>query len=172
MRIAVQAHKGQTRKDGKTPYVEHPLGVAAILMEHGYDDEVVAAGLLHDVLEDTPITAPTLEAEVGHQVTRIVEGASEPDKTLSWHVRKQHTLDALPEKSLGTKRVIAADKLHNIRALAREVEARGEDAWTMFNSPKDAQEWYYGEIADTLATIDQPLFKTLKDAIDRLFNRQ
>ena len=92
------------------------------------------------MLEDTPITAPTLEAKVGHQITRIVEDASEPDKTLSWRVRKQHTLDALPEKNLDTKRAHAVDKLHNIRALTREVEIKGEDAWAMFNSPRDDQE--------------------------------
>ena len=186
MRIAVRAHAGQTRKDGCTPYIEHPMGVAAILIEYGYGPDTIAAGLLHDVLEDTDWTAEHLRTRVGPTVTLIVEEASEPDKSLPWRARKEHTLATLREKSLSALRVIAADKLHNMRSLLRDIEMQGDVVWSRFNRVKTDQAWYYRSMADQLEeaatqariagglgcddlSIDEPLFRALGTAIRAVF---
>lgn len=98
--LARRAHAGQTRKDGVTPYIEHPLAVAATLSGYGYDDETVAAGLLHDVIEDTNVGPAALDTAVGRRVRELVEAASEPDKSLSWRIRKTATLAHLPTQEL------------------------------------------------------------------------
>ena len=120
-KLARRAHAGQTRKDGVTPYIEHPLAVAATLSGYGYDDETVAAGLLHDVIEDTDVNVAELDAAVGTRVRELVEAASEPDKSLSWRERKTATLAHLPTQELAAQRVIAADKLDNVRSIGEPI---------------------------------------------------
>ena len=131
-RIAVEAHQGQRRKQSGTPFIEHPLNVAAILLEHRYDDRTVAAGLLHDVIEDSPCWSSeklrkALPDSDADSIVSIVEQASEPDKTLSWPERKQNFLASMPSKSPQALRVIAADKLHNLRSLYSQIQSTGLD---------------------------------------------
>lgn len=103
--LARRARAGQTRKDRVTPYIEHPLAAAATLSGYGYDDETVAAGLLHDVIEDTDLEAADLDAAVGPRIRELVEAASEPDKSLSCRERKTATLAHLPTQELAAQRV-------------------------------------------------------------------
>ena len=92
--FAIKAHKGQVRKNEKDkPMIMHPISVAELLEEYGYDDNVVAAGYLHDVVEDTKYTIEDIEKEFGKDIASLVMGASERDKSLSWEERKQHTID-------------------------------------------------------------------------------
>ena len=187
---AVHAHSGQLRKNGNTPFIEHPLGVAAILIEHDQHANVIAAGLLHDVIEDTEWTAEDLLRHLPKPaapiVVRLVQEASEPDKSLPWRARKIQTLESLPDKSLSALRVIAADKLHNVRSLSTEVAYLGECAWDLFNAGKPPQCWYYTSMATQLAAAvvpahiaaslpfsdlatHEPLFQTLLDTTEALF---
>lgn len=167
--LARRAHQGQTRKDGVTPYIEHPLAVAATLSGYGYDDETVAAGLLHDVIEDTDVDAADLDAAVGTRVRELVEAASEPDKSLSWRERKTATLAHLPSKGLAAQRVIAADKLHNVRSIGEALEREGDAIWDRFRAPFADQAWYYGAVAATLGPLDEPLFDELVVAVHQVF---
>ena len=167
--LARRAHAGQTRKDGVTPYIEHPLAVAATLSGYGYDDETVAAGLLHDVIEDTDVDAADLDAAVGTRVRELVEAASEPDKSLSWRERKTATLAHLPAKELAAQRVIAADKLHNVHSIGAALERDGHRIWDRFSAPFADQAWYYGKIAAILGPLDEPLFDELVTAVGQVF---
>lgn len=74
-RIAHDSHAGQMRKSGE-PYIIHPLSVAIILAELELDKETIAAGLLHDVLEDTVMTEAEMEAEFGKEVVLLVDGVT------------------------------------------------------------------------------------------------
>ncbi|MDE0660923.1 MAG: HD domain-containing protein [Gammaproteobacteria bacterium] len=167
--LARSAHSGQTRKDGVTPYIEHPLAVAATLSGYGYDDETVAAGLLHDVIEDTTLEAADLDAAVGPRVRELVEAASEPDKTLSWRERKTATLAHLPTKELAAQRVIAADKLDNVRSIGEALAREGDGIWDRFRAPFADQAWYYRTAAAILGPLDEPLFDELVEAVRQVF---
>ena len=72
-RFSWTAHKDQTRKSGE-PFLAHPASVALILAEQKLDSVTIAAGLLHDVLEDTTITKETIKKEFGEEIALLVEG--------------------------------------------------------------------------------------------------
>lgn len=134
--FAAAAHDGQFRKGGRIPYIEHPVSVGRLLQQHGCAPHVVCAGLLHDTVEDTAVTADDIEQRFGPQVRRIVEEASEPDRSLSWKERKLHTIHSLAHKSVDAKHVIAADKLDNLRSIALGIEREGPVVWERFNAPR------------------------------------
>ena len=148
--VAVKAHQNQVRKGKDIPYITHPLAVGVILAKAGCSDEVIMAGILHDTVEDTSITLDDLRDSFGKKVSRIVEGASEPDRSLPWEERKQHTLDFLKGASLEVKFVALADKLNNIRAISSDYAGIGEALWERFNRGEDAQKWYYQGLVQVL----------------------
>src|SRR5574344_199794 len=91
---ATRAHKGQVRKtEPEKEMIIHPIGVANILEEYGCDDNVIAAGYLHDVVEDTKYTLEDIEKEFGEDIKNLVDAASESDKSLSWEERKLETIN-------------------------------------------------------------------------------
>ena len=167
--FARAVHAGQMRKDGRTPFIAHPLAVGAMLQSHGYSDECVAAGLLHDTIEDTVTEAADLDIAVGATVRRLVEEASEPDKSLNWDQRKRHTIAALPGRSIDAKRVIAADKIHNVESIGAELRRDGERIWSRYRAPRDAQAWYYRTIAELLGDLDEPIFAALRLRVSEVF---
>src|SRR5215469_230372 len=77
--IGARAHAGQTRKSGE-PYITHPVAVAGILADLGMDAETIIAAILHDTLEDTPLSRAELESEFGATVTALVDGVTKLDK--------------------------------------------------------------------------------------------
>jgi (p)ppGpp synthase/HD superfamily hydrolase len=91
--FAAKAHRHQVRKGTDTPYITHPYAIGLMLTRAGFDPEVVAAGLLHDTVEDTDVTPEDILEEFGERVASIVEGASEPNRGARhptryapWHV--------------------------------------------------------------------------------------
>ncbi len=140
LRVALQAHEGQTRKGvDPVPYASHPIHVALLLARCGATDEVVQAGLLHDVLEDVPDwTAERLEREFGPRVRAIVAELTE-DKSRSWQERKECGLRSVPELSPPALLVKACDTLHNLRTLADEMELAAdlEQLWKRFRGGRE-----------------------------------
>lgn len=148
--IAAVAHAGQVRKGTKIPYITHPFAVGMILQQTKCSEEVIAAGILHDTLEDTDVTKEQLLEMFGEQVTRLVEAASEPDKTLPWKERKLHTIHSLPHASIDEVHVIIADKLHNLQSIRQDLEQDGEAVWHRFKRGRIQQHWYYSNIVKAL----------------------
>ncbi|MFT9598123.1 HD domain-containing protein [Mesobacillus sp.] len=172
LQIASMAHEGQYRKNTKIPYIAHPVAVGMILQKAGYSEEMVAAGILHDTVEDTDITMEDIEREFGIEVVRIVEGCSEPDKSLSWEERKEHTIEFLKTASEEIRVVACADKLHNVRSIRQDVVQLGEVVWSRFNRGRDQQEWYYSHVLKSLGHSSTfPLLEELEMEIERLFKR-
>ena len=99
--FAAKAHNDQKRKGTDIPYITHPFAVGMLLQKEKCSDEVIAAGILHDTLEDTETTFKDLTEEFGIQIANLVLAASENDKSLRWEIRKQHTIDMLKNASLG-----------------------------------------------------------------------
>ena len=75
--LAAQAHRGQVRKVGGVPYITHVVHVSTILLRYGYPEDVVIAGLLHDIVEDTDIPLEQIEADFGSVAAGIVAALSE-----------------------------------------------------------------------------------------------
>uniref|UniRef100_A0A8C5P9T7 Guanosine-3',5'-bis(diphosphate) 3'-pyrophosphohydrolase MESH1 n=1 Tax=Leptobrachium leishanense TaxID=445787 RepID=A0A8C5P9T7_9ANUR len=121
--FAAEKHKRQRRKDvEKTPYINHPIGVATILsQEAGITDVVVLqAALLHDTVEDTNTTFLEIEEHFGPEVRKIVEEVTD-DKTLAKMERKKQQIEHAPHCSYNAKLVKLADKLYNLRDLNRSI---------------------------------------------------
>lgn len=148
--FAAKAHVGQTRKSTDIPYISHPFAVGMILQESKCSDEVIAAGILHDTLEDTSVTVEELSEHFGEEITKLVEAASEPSKSWPWKERKRHTIHALQNASLEEIQIIVADKLHNLRSIRVDIELQGESVWDRFNRGKRDQHWYYSSIVKAL----------------------
>ncbi len=143
LRFADDAHSGQFRKGSRIPYLIHPLNVARILLDHGCSDELAVAALLHDTVEDTPVTIEEIRTVFGDTVARLVEFATEPDGLWTWERRKQHTLDLLGSGETTALLLSIADKLDNIRSIRHDLERCGERAWERFKRPRTQQRWYY-----------------------------
>src|SRR5262245_39145070 len=119
LRWAAVCHRDQVRKASDTPYVEHVMGVALILDRLGFAEEVVIAGLLHDIVEDTSATLAEVEARFGLTVAEIVCHSSEiktdaAGRKRPWIDRKRDHLEALRQAPVEARAVVLADKLHNL----------------------------------------------------------
>ena len=113
--FAALKHCDQRRKDGKTPYIIHPISVAMILSEIGSieDLEILSAALLHDTLEDTDTSAHELDKIFGSRVRIIVEELTDNDM-LTFSQRKQMQIDNAPYLSKDATLVRIADKISNV----------------------------------------------------------
>ncbi len=149
--FAAVAHRNQTRKATDIPYISHPFAVGILLQKEKCSDSVIAAGILHDTLEDTDTNYETLAEQFGEHIANLVRAASEPDKTLPWRVRKQHTIDMLKNLSIEEIQVITADKLHNLQSIKEDRKTIGEMVWERFNHGMKDQHWYYASIVKELA---------------------
>ena len=113
--FAALKHCDQRRKDGKTPYIIHPISVAMILSEIGSieDLEILSAALLHDTLEDTDTSAHELDKNFGSRVRIIVEELTDNDM-LTFSQSKQMQIDNAPHLSKNATLVRIADKISNV----------------------------------------------------------
>ena len=118
LNFAIKAHYLQARKSEKDkPMIIHPINVGHILKEYGFDENAIAAGYLHDVVEDTKYEQNDILKKFGDDISSLVMTASEPDKSLSWEKRKQHTIDTIKKLDLRHKAVVCADKISNLEDL-------------------------------------------------------
>jgi guanosine-3',5'-bis(diphosphate) 3'-pyrophosphohydrolase len=127
--IGAAAHAGQSRKSGE-PYITHPVAVAKVLADQGLDVETLVAAILHDTLEDTPLSAESITTEFGATVTDLVDGVTKLDK-LQFRDRQEANAESFRKMLLAMSRdlrvilIKLADRLHNMRTLgAQSVEAR------------------------------------------------
>ena len=112
--FAAEKHRTQRRKDIETPFINHPIQLAYILVQADVEDPVVlAAALLHDTIEDTNTTHDEIEVVFGHEVANIVVECSD-DKRLSKLERKQAQIDHAAKISFKAKLVKLADKISNV----------------------------------------------------------
>jgi (p)ppGpp synthase/HD superfamily hydrolase len=145
--FAARRHAGQTREIEGLPFVTHPIEVACLLHESGYPDEVVAAGVLHDVIEDTTAERPDVEARFGAEVGALVAAVSE-DPTIDDDAERKAALrrqvaDAGPSAAA----IFAADKVSKAR------EMRLRRAAGRFGEHDDAKVDHYRESVDMLEAI-------------------
>jgi len=127
--VGAAAHAGQTRRSGE-PYITHPVAVAGVLAEQKVDVETLIAAILHDTVEDTPLTLEALASEFGDTVAELVDGVTKLDK-LQFQDRREAAAESFRKMLLAMARdlrvilIKLADRLHNMRTLgAQTAEAR------------------------------------------------
>ncbi len=163
-------HKDQKRKypNVEIPYVSHIAGVASILARHGFDDDVVAAGALHDVIEDAGVTHAELARLFGSRVADLVQSSSEPDKSLPWEERKRRYVDAFPGKPWEAQAITLADKIDNFLSILVCAKDYG-DPWPMFRRGRDAQLERFDALAAKLAALaPHPLVDEYRAALEEV----
>ncbi len=176
--LAARAHHNQVRKGTEIPYVVHPLAVAGLLIRLECPEHTVIAALLHDVLEDTPVTVEELRSHFGREVAELVIALSEPDKKAPWEDRKAHTIRYLGNQAGDEVLLVAlADKLDNIRAIREGLESDGDAFWRRFNRPQEKQKWYYESLEAAFSTkvSREPaltLLSAFKAEVDKVFQKK
>src|SRR5215813_5624053 len=129
--FSLKHHQGQTRASGE-PYLIHPLEVSLVLADMKLDSTAISAGLLHDAIEDTPVTNEDIRREFGEQVVHIVEGVTKIDKIefASREERQAENVRKMVLAMVDDIRVVLiklADRLHNMRTLRHLPEDRRQN---------------------------------------------
>ena len=142
--LAAGAHRDQARKDRdrRVPYVAHVFGVACLLAEFGFDEDVFVAGLLHDVLEDQPAYRQQVE-DFGERVAGLVRAVTErkldaAGRERPWAARKSEYIEHLRSAPAEAKAISCADKIHNMQSILLALE-RGGRIWEAMKAPPDQQ---------------------------------
>jgi (p)ppGpp synthase/HD superfamily hydrolase len=151
-RWSAECHDGQTRKGSRAPYFEHVAAVALVLERAGFDEDVVIAGLLHDVVEDTSATLADVATLFGTAVADIVGQCSEVKtdelgNKRPWSDRKRDHVAAMTDAPLPARAVMLADKLHNLISVEFDLRA-GRPVWTQFSAGREQALWYYRTAID------------------------
>ncbi len=175
--FAATAHQGAHRKGSRIPYLSHPIEAAAIVSELTDDEELIAAAVLHDVVEDTSVTLEELEQYFGLRIATYVGYETEEKRRdlpaeETWLVRKQEILTFLREKADRNARILAlADKLSNLRALERDVISIGDRVWDRFHQKdKKMHGWLYRQTAEALRELEEyPVWQEYDRLIRRVF---
>ena len=158
--FATRAHSGTYRKGTSIPYIVHPIEFAAIVSTMTADPDMIAAAVLHDVVEDTDATVEEISFFFNERIARLVEAESEnkrkdlpPQET--WMVRKMETLEFLRTKADREAKILAlADKLSNMRAIHRDQNTVGDKLWERFNEKdKSKHGWMYRQVANALSEL-------------------
>ena len=174
--FSVKAHDGMRRRKSEAPYILHPMEVGAIVGSMTDKQEVIAAGVLHDVVEDAGITIEEIGEKFGSRVMELVASETEnkrdelpPEET--WRIRKEESIEKLrTTDDIEVLMLWIGDKLSNIRAIYRDFLVEGNQLWDKFHqSDINIQAWYYRSImkytdrlSDTLAWVE---YKTLVEKI-------
>ncbi|MBR3225402.1 MAG: bifunctional (p)ppGpp synthetase/guanosine-3',5'-bis(diphosphate) 3'-pyrophosphohydrolase [Atopobiaceae bacterium] len=178
--FAAVAHAGQLRKGTSLPYLLHPMEAATICASMTDDEEVLAAAVLHDTLEDTHTTAELLEERFGSRVTELVRAQTENKRkgesaSATWKTRKRESLEHLRATNDHQARMIyLSDKLSNIRSTARDLERTGERFWERFNQRDPLEHaWYYLGVADILEHdfANTPAWQEYHRTVHQVFDR-
>ncbi len=174
--FAAIAHDGQKRKGDGIPYISHPYAVATILQNQGCDEYVVIAGLLHDTVEDTPVTLEQIQREFGEVVAELVDLVTEPSKSVPWEERKNHMLNVIKTAPAAAKYLCCADKLHNLRSLVRTYREAGDDMWTRFSRGYEKQKWYAESMVQSLfygleAEQQKAMFFEYKQTVEDFYHK-
>jgi guanosine-3',5'-bis(diphosphate) 3'-pyrophosphohydrolase len=171
--LAARAHAGQFRKDKDMaiPYVAHVYGVAMLLANHGFSEDVVIAGLLHDVLEDSPAFSSDV-AMFGDNVHRwvltVTDPVKAPDDRRPWLERKAGYIEQIREGAPEAKAVACADKIHNMESTLLGLQ-RGDGSH--LRRPLEVQVLYWRRVREAFGVWSHPMLASYEELLDRLAAR-
>ncbi len=145
--FACQQHDGMLRKGTDLPYIVHPAEVMAIASALTSDPEILAAAVMHDVIEDCGVTESELAARFGPRVARLVMSEtqlSSGDPRRTWDARKQEALARIAAGDRDVKLIALSDKLSNMRAIHRDYDRDRDSMFLRFHQhDKRRHAWYY-----------------------------
>lgn len=161
-------HRSGLRKGTTMPYIVHPLEVMT------GDKHLMAAGVLHDVVEDTSATLEDVYARFGDDIGALVEGHTEKHKEDPWEKRKEEALAHLAKADVREQKLVLADKLANMRSIERDYARYGEDLWQRFKRGKDIQSRYYHAAVKAMIDLEfdtetAPFYKEFEDKVNQVF---
>jgi (p)ppGpp synthase/HD superfamily hydrolase len=152
--FAFDIHAEQRRKGTTIPYIAHLMSVAALVLEHGGDEDQAIAGLLHDAIEDCGAEQEAvINDRFGPRVASIVRACSDTDiiPKPPWQERKEAYIEHLEHADDDVLLVSACDKLHNARAIVCDLTTHGQDMFVRFNGGREGTLWYYNTLAEVFA---------------------
>lgn len=175
--FATNAHEGTKRKGKERLYILHPLEAMIIVGSITEDEEVLAAAVLHDTVEDTGVKLVDIEREFGQRVANLVASESENKRENqpaenTWKTRKEETIKRLKKASRDSKLICLGDKLANIREMSRDYTALGDALWERFNQKdKSLHCWYYSSVYKVLAEEfgDVPVIREYRALLEYVF---
>lgn len=134
-----EKHSGQRQKVNGRPYLEHPVSVAADVSQAGFDPELIAAALLHDIVENSDVSVGQVRERFGDRVGELVEAMTDTAEVEPYERRKalhrERIVNAGPDAAV----IFAADKLSNVRALREAYANDGEAVASRFKQPLDTK---------------------------------
>ncbi|WP_272477436.1 HD domain-containing protein [Baekduia alba] len=167
LEFAAGRHAGQLRDVDHAPFILHPLEVAHLLQGRDYPDHVIAAGVLHDVLEDTDVTREELEERFGAEVADLVAAVSEPPAAEGTYAeRKARLRDVVAGASTDAAAVFAADKVAKAREFRLGLVSHGDSAAAV---DRDKLDHYWACLALLERRLGpQPLVRQLRFELEAL----
>jgi len=167
--FATEMHKKQFRKGTNIPYIVHPMEVMYILVENKCSQNVIVAGILHDVLEDTEATPEDVRKLFGPNVLSLVMSETQ-DVSKPWKERRCEALAKIHQDSIEAQQVCCADKLSNITSIYTDKQMVGDAVFQRFNASIEDIRWYYKSMVETLDKIDGYKMKEdLKYFVNKVF---
>ena len=172
--FAARAHEGQTCRSTDAPRIVHPMEVAAIAATMTSDHEILAAAMLHDVIESCGVTEDELKAQFGERIARMVRVMSEekgPDAEEGWQKRKLISINRLRAASHDQLILTLADKLSSLRAIRRDLSTYGDALWQRFNQRSASMHcWYFASVLESLAPLsDTDAYREYRDLMNQIF---
>ena len=169
---ATRLHADQKKKGTETPYIAHLLGVAAIVLNEGGDEDMAIAALLHDAVEDQGgrPRLQEIQAFFGDRVAEIVEACTDSfaapgEPKAEWRQRKAAYLAKIPGENADARIVSAADKLYNARQILADYRRQGDTVWSRFKAGREGQLWYYRALVSAFRRAGA---NSLVDELDRV----
>jgi (p)ppGpp synthase/HD superfamily hydrolase len=171
--LAFRLHAKQKRKGTNTPYFSHLMGVTALVLEDGGNEDEAIAALLHDAVEDQGglQTLEDIRQKFGHHVAEIVDGCTDAysHPKPPWKQRKQDYMDHLGQASPEILRVSLADKLHNARSIHADLQRNGVSTWMRFNGGREGTLWYYRSLVEIFKRCSSsPMVADLERVVEAL----
>jgi len=171
LETAAAAHAGQVRNgSGGLPYIEHPKMVCERLAAAEYGDEVLAAALLHDVVEDSELTVAELRERFGEPVAGMVAALSDDESIEPYVERKREHRERIEAVDGDALAIYAADKLTNSTTLAEALAREGAAVADEFKVPLELKLEIWEADAELLGRLDPslPFLADLSEALSRL----
>jgi GTP pyrophosphokinase len=154
---AAELHRDQVRKGTEVAYLAHLMSVSALVIEHGGDEDMAIAGLLHDAVEDQGgrRVLEEIRTRFGDQVAIFVESCTDAYENPKppWRARKEAYLAHLEDATPKARVISNCDKLHNARSLLIDYRDQGEALWKLFRGGKEGTLWYYRTLVDRFRTL-------------------
>jgi (p)ppGpp synthase/HD superfamily hydrolase len=177
VKFAIKTHdvyQKQKRKGKDIAYITHPLAVGIILAHARASEEVIAAGILHDTIEDSAphkkVTETMISERFGSKVAKLVLSVTERDRALPWEIRKQEALDHIKHFTHDALLIKSADVISNVSEILDDHARYGDMVFDRFSAPKSKLLRHYNKVMEKILARweKNPLREDLALLIERI----